>query len=93
VSTRLSVPAWARSKKPAAVGLLLWARRTGDIDRLLAARRAAASAGSGARVVGVVLLTCSVFTARCYASAVLAMGLCLSVCLSGRHKSVFYRNG
>ena len=24
----------------------------------------------------------SVFTARCYASAVLAMGLCLSVCLS-----------
>ena len=24
----------------------------------------------------------TVFTARCYASAVLAMGLCLSVCLS-----------
>jgi len=34
-----------------------------------------------------------VFTARCYASAVLAMGLCLSVCLSVSHKSVFYRNG
>ena len=33
------------------------------------------------------------FTTRCYASAVLAMGLCLSVCLSVRHKSVFYRNG
>jgi len=36
----------------------------------------------------------TVFTARCYASAVLAMGLCLSVrpsvCLSVRHKSVFY---
>jgi len=30
-----------------------------------------------------------IVTARCYASAVLAMGLCLSV----RHKSVFYRNG
>ena len=30
-----------------------------------------------------------VFTARCYASAVLAKGLCLSV----RHKSEFYRNG
>jgi len=34
------------------------------------------------------------FTARCYASAVLAMGLCLSVRLSlcpfVRHKSVFY---
>ena len=34
------------------------------------------------------------FTARCYASAVLAMALCLSVCLSVcpsvRHKSVFY---
>jgi len=33
-------------------------------------------------------------TARCYASAVLAMALCLpvclSVCLSVRHKSVFY---
>jgi len=37
-----------------------------------------------------------IFTARCYASAVLAMALCLSVCvcpsvcLSVRHKSVFY---
>ena len=35
-----------------------------------------------------------VFTARCYASAVLAMALCLSVrpsvCLSVRHKPVFY---
>ena len=31
-----------------------------------------------------------VFTARCYASAVLAMALCLSVCLSVRRKSVFY---
>ena len=35
---------------------------------------------------------CQVFTARCYASAVLAMGLCLSVCPSVRHKSVSYRN-
>ena len=34
-----------------------------------------------------------VITARCYASAVLAMGMCLSVRLSVRHKSVFYRNG
>ena len=31
-----------------------------------------------------------IFTARCYASAVLAMALCPSVCLSVRHKSVFY---
>ena len=31
-----------------------------------------------------------VFTARCYASAVLAMALCLSVCPSIRHKSEFY---
>jgi len=30
-----------------------------------------------------------IITARCYASAVLAMGLCLSVC----HKSEFYKNG
>ena len=35
---------------------------------------------------------CSIFTARCYASAVLAMGLCPSVCLSVSvcHKPVFY---
>jgi len=36
----------------------------------------------------------SLFTARCYASAVLAIALCLSVCLSARpsvrHKSEFY---
>ena len=36
-----------------------------------------------------------VFTARCYASAVLAMGLCLclSVSVSVCHKSEFYYNG
>ena len=33
-----------------------------------------------------IISTKSIFTARCYASAVLAMGLCLSVC----HKPVFY---
>jgi len=32
----------------------------------------------------------TVFTARCYASAVLAMGLCLSVSVSVCHKSEFY---
>ena len=34
----------------------------------------------------------TLFTARCYASAVLAMGLCPSVCLSvcACHKPVFY---
>ena len=35
----------------------------------------------------------NIFTARCYASAVLAMGLCPSVSVSVCHKSVFYRNG
>jgi len=34
-SVRLSVPAYARSSKPAAAGLLLWARRAKNIDRLL----------------------------------------------------------
>ena len=34
-----------------------------------------------------------VFTAWCYASAVLAMGLCPSVRVRVCHKSVFYRNG
>ena len=31
-----------------------------------------------------------IFTARFYASAVLAMGLCLCLCLSVCHKSEFY---
>jgi len=35
----VSVPAWAHSSKPTAAGLLLWARRAGDIDRLLKQRR------------------------------------------------------
>jgi len=35
----------------------------------------------------------NLFTARCYASAVLAMALCPSVRLSVCHKSVFYLNG
>ena len=37
-----------------------------------------------------VLDSITIFTVRCYASAVLAMALCLSVRLSVRHKSVFY---
>jgi len=41
---RPSVPAWAHSSKPATAGLLLWARRAGDIDRLLHGRRSAAAA-------------------------------------------------
>jgi len=42
--------------------------------------------------VAIDVACCVVFTARCYASAVLAMGLCLSVpvCLSVCHKSEFY---
>ena len=46
--------------------------------------------GNGGSCFGieVVLPLITVFTARCYASAVLAMALCLSV----RHKSVFYGN-
>jgi len=38
-SVRLSVPAWAHSSKPAAAGLLLWARQAGDLDRLRQQRR------------------------------------------------------
>ena len=45
-------------------------------------------------VVIILILLIVVFTARCYASAVLAMALCLSVrpsvCPSVRLKSVFY---
>jgi len=39
LSVRLCVPAWAHSSKPADANLLLWARRAGDIDRLLHGRR------------------------------------------------------
>ena len=53
-------------------------------------RRSAANAGSVMlRANNFNFVTSVPFTARCYASAVLAMGLCLSVC----HKSEFYRNG
>jgi len=38
---------------------------------------------------GLTIANTDIFTARCYASAVLAMGLCPSVC----HKSEFCRNG
>jgi len=34
-SVRPSVPAWVHNSKPAAADLLLWARRAGDINRLL----------------------------------------------------------
>jgi len=40
----LSFPLFAR--QAAAAGLLLWARRAGDIDRLLHGRRPAANASS-----------------------------------------------
>jgi len=36
VSVGPSVPARTNSSKPAAAGLLLWARPAGDIDQLLA---------------------------------------------------------
>jgi len=39
------------------------------------------------------LVSYTVFTARCYASAVLAMGLCLSVCVCLLQVGVLYRNG
>jgi len=52
VSIRLSVPAWAHSSKPAAAGLLLWAQRAGDIDRLLQRRRANASSAVLSACVG-----------------------------------------
>jgi len=43
----LSLPGWAHSGKPAAAGLLLWARPSRDIDWLLYSRRpATANAGS-----------------------------------------------
>ena len=44
-SVHLSIPAWAHSRKSAAAGFLMWARRAGDIDRLLQLQRAAGECG------------------------------------------------
>jgi len=60
MSIRLSVrpslcPSLGHSRKPAAVGLLLWARRAGDIDRLLQQRPV--NAGSATLSVGVRIYT------------------------------------
>jgi len=49
---RQSVPAWAHSSKPVAAGLLLWARRTGDVSRLLQQRRANAGSATLPAYVG-----------------------------------------
>ena len=38
-------------------------------------------------------IAADIFTARRYASAVLAVIVCLCVCLSVRHKPVLYQNG
>ena len=46
LSVCLSVRSIIRPPHAAAAGLLLWARRPGDIDRLLHCRRSAANAGS-----------------------------------------------
>jgi len=62
-----------------------------DAPRVTAA--AAAAEGSGVTIIFApppgkhpLHSQITVFTARCYASAVLAIGLCLSIC----HKSEFY---
>jgi len=43
--------------------------------------------------VKVCTIAFEIFTTRCYASAVLAMAQCPSVCLSVRHNPEFYYNG
>ena len=53
-----SVPARAHSSKPAAAGLLLWARRAGDIDRSLQQRRANAGSPTLSAYVGSWSQTC-----------------------------------
>jgi len=51
-SARPSVPSWTYSTEPTAAGLLLWARRAGDIDRLLQQRRANADSATLSAYVG-----------------------------------------
>jgi len=46
IECRLSVRSIIRPPHAAAAGLLLWARRAGDIDRLLHGRRSAGNASS-----------------------------------------------
>ena len=52
-SVCLSVCPIIRPLHAAAVGLLLWARRPGDIDRLLDGRRSAAAANAGSATLSV----------------------------------------
>ena len=52
-SVRLSVCPIIRPLHAAAVGLLLWARRPGDIDQLLDGRRSAAAANAGSATLSV----------------------------------------
>jgi len=76
-----SQPARDVSHKPGGRLPLLSARPAVTLATL---KRAATSFGAWC-TIGV-----NIFTARCYASAVLAMGLCLSVCVCVCHKSEFY---
>jgi len=51
-SVSLFVPAWADFRKAIAEGLLLWARRAGDIDRLQQQRRTNAGSATLSAYVG-----------------------------------------
>ena len=70
---RLYVPAWAHSSKPAAAGLLLWARPAGDNDQLLhgTQQRGVRWANAGATLSAYV----GSWTQTCYTNFMLGLGL------------------
>ena len=72
-SVRLYVPAWAHSSKPAAAGLLLWARPAGDNDQLLhgTQQRRVRWANAGATLSAYV----GSWTQTCYTNFMLGLGL------------------
>jgi len=64
VTARILCPSLCPSK-PAAVGLLLWARRAGNIDRLLQQRRANAGSATLSAYIGSWTQTCfDIYTVR-----------------------------
>jgi len=69
--------------------------RISDFRSFFTIRHTTASRGANITLINLNLeyFCILIFAARCYSSAMYAMAVCLSVCLSVRHKLVFYQNG
>ena len=103
LSVRLS-PTWTHNSRPAAAGLLLWARRAGNIDRLLPGARLQRRANTGSFTLSAYVGS---WTRACLKDSLLDLRIFgfyrAMLCTGGTshrpvsvrvcHKSVFYRNG